>query len=371
MMLTSLEQDQFIKDVQHNCDISDARDHGIYSMCSMILKLRNLYKWEHRIEPWSEPESADLLDWVDGKEQYWQGLTEESFRPLTILGKPILPHNLGLVNKILDQGNLLYGAGHGRSMKAVFFLADILDKRIVEDCSVYILGREMAKEMANPIGLVQDGVVIIKKEALRYFLWDQFQEMRSSSRSSVSHLMNHYGLLQDGKLDHGMLRERLEFIVEQELNLFIYHEVGETLENTFPSTDFQRVVGCFPGSVIELVCRAVKDLLADTHPSGLLAYTIKNKKDSSCALYLGLLDGMREQLFPEIKDSWHRFEQSGDWSHIDRARRAGRDKFLRIARDIKEIGQMLEEGSESRVVETFRDRLLKPLGLEIVQHSSG
>lgn len=367
-MLTSLEQNQFVKDVQYNCDISDARDHGIYSMCSMILKLRNLYKWEHRIEPWSEPEPADLLDWVDDKEKYWQGLTQESFRPLTIFGKAILPHNLGLVNKVLDQGNLLYGAGHGRSMKAVFFLADILEKRLVEGCTVYILGREVAKEMASPIGLVQDGIVVIKKESLRYFLWDQIQEMRSSCKSSVNHLMNHYGLLKDGHLDHTVLRERLDVIVDEELDLFIYHEVGEILEKTFSSELFQRVVGCFPGSIIELVCRAVKDLLADTHPSGLLAYTIRNKKDSSLALYLGLLDGMREKLFPEIKDCWRYFQQSGDWAHIDRARSAGRHKFLRIARDIKEINQMVEQLPETRIIELFREKLLRPLGLEIGQH---
>ena len=48
--------------IQHNCDVSDARDHGIYSMCSLVLKLRNLYKWERGLEPWSEPDSADLLD---------------------------------------------------------------------------------------------------------------------------------------------------------------------------------------------------------------------------------------------------------------------------------------------------------------------
>ncbi len=363
-MITSLEEKQFVKDVQYNCDVSDARDHGIYSMCSMILKLRNLYKWEHRIEPWSEPEPSDLLDWVDEKEKYWQGLSEESFRPLKILDKEILPHNLDLVNQFLNHGNLLYGAGHGRSMKAVFFLADILEKRMVEGCTVYILGTERAKEMASPIGLVQDGVVIIKKESLRYFLWDQIQEMRSSCKSSIQHVLNHYGLLKNGSLDHRALQERLDYIVDQELNLFIYHEVGETLETTFSSAIFQNLIGRFPSSIVELVCRAVKDILADTHPSGLLAYTIREKKVSSLGLYLGFLDGMREKLFPEIKKHWNYFLDSDDWDHIEQARLTGRKRFLAIARDLDEIAQMIDSLPDDQIMVKFQNCILQPLGLQ-------
>jgi hypothetical protein len=363
-MITSFEQKQFVKDVQYNCDVSDAKDHGIYSMCSMILKLRNLYKWEHQIEPWSEPEPSDLLDWVDEKEKYWQGLSEKSFRPLTILNKEILPHNLDLVNQALNHGNLLYGAGHGRSMKAVFFLADILEKRVVQGCTVYILGTERAKEMASPIALVQDGAVIIKKDSLRYFLWDQFQEMRSSSKSSIQHVLNHYTLLKNGSLDHGALQERLDYIVDEELNLFIYHEVGETLETTFSRDLFQRLIGRFPSSIVELVCRAVKDILADTHPFGLLAYTIRDKKDSSLGLYLGFLDGMREKLFPEIKEYWQYFLDSGDWDYIEQARSTGRDRFLGIAGDLEEIAQMIDKVPDDQVIVEFRSRLLQPLGLE-------
>lgn len=362
-MRTSSEKQQFVQDVQFNCDISDARDHGIYSMCSMILKLRNLYKWEQRIEPWSEPEPADLLDWVDKKEQYWQGLSERSFRPLTILGKQILPHDLRLVNQALNQGNLLYGAGHGRSMKAVFFLADILETRAVEGCTVHILGKERAKEMASPVALVQDGVVVIKKESLRYFFWDQLQEMRSSRKSSIRHFLSQYGLLKDGSLDHGRFRSELDLIVDQELDLFIYHEIGETLETTLSHDVFQKIITRFPSSVVEFVCRAVKDSLADTHPHGLLASVIRARKSSSLGLYLGFLDGMREKIFPEVKTGWEFFEQSGDWDSIEQARSAGREKFLIIARSIEEIAEKIGEVPDDRIMKKFSSRIIEPLGL--------
>ena len=61
-----------LKTIKHNCDISDARDNGIYSICTLVLKLRNLYKWEHGLEPWeveqgfvlacqSTPQSDELV----------------------------------------------------------------------------------------------------------------------------------------------------------------------------------------------------------------------------------------------------------------------------------------------------------------------
>jgi len=73
---TSTSERQLIKEIQYNCDVSDARDHGIYSMCSLVLKLRNLYKWETGGQPWSEPESSELLDWIEAREQYWQDISD-------------------------------------------------------------------------------------------------------------------------------------------------------------------------------------------------------------------------------------------------------------------------------------------------------
>ena len=90
--MTASEQDiLIIKDIQHNCNISDARDHGIYTMCTMVLKLRNLYKWENDLQPWQEPEPADLLDWIEAKENYWPTIADKSYRHLHINGCTYLP----------------------------------------------------------------------------------------------------------------------------------------------------------------------------------------------------------------------------------------------------------------------------------------
>ena len=43
------------RQVQKNCDISDARHAGVYSLCGLLLRMRDLYKWEHRMVPGRSP----------------------------------------------------------------------------------------------------------------------------------------------------------------------------------------------------------------------------------------------------------------------------------------------------------------------------
>lgn len=366
-MATSIQPKSIIKDIQHNCDISDARDHGIYSMCTMVLKLRNLYKWEHGIEPWREPEPADLLDWIEAKENYWKTIVEEPYRPLGFNGKKFLPINHEDINSLFNDKQLIYGAGYGRSMKAVFFLAEKIEKRTVTGYPVLILGTERAKEMASPFAMVQDGLIYIRKESLRFFLWDHVQELRSSHRSAFRHGLQIYGLLKNGQLDQEQFKDKLDTIVEEEMNLFIYHEVGEILQTTLDSTTQQTIITHFPGSVIEHICRSIKDILADTHPDGPLAYIVREQRESTLSFYIGFLDGLRKELFPEIFCAWEQFLEKRDWQCIEQARSQCREKNLQLARKLKTISQEIGLEPDENIQQRFNNQIILPLGLDIPQ----
>jgi hypothetical protein len=354
----------FVRDIQYNCDVSDARDHGIYSMCTMVLKLRNLYKWENNLQPWEEPESAALLDWIEAKENYWASIADKSFRSLSPAGKCVDPLELEQINAALGNNSIVYGAGYGRSMKTVFFLAEKLEQRKVEGCPVLILGRELAREMASPFAMVQDGQIIIRRESLRFFFWDQIQEVRSSCRSSLRQALQYHGVSQDGVLDQDLFKNSLDTIVDQEMNLFLYHEVGEILQTTLKSEVLRTLIGHFPGSVIEFVTRAMKDILADTHPQGLLSYVIGEKREATLGFYLTFLDGLREKLFPEIKTAWQSYLADGNWAHIERARISCRRRNERMAEQIEELSCMIGKQSDETIMESFSDWILTPLGLE-------
>lgn len=360
-----LPDDTLLSDIQFNCDVSDARDHGIYSMCSMVLKLRGLYKWENGIEPWQEPEPAELLDWIEAKENYWEQLAASPFRDIRLQGNRCAAHDVAAINAAQADSRLFYGAGHGRSMKSIFFLSELLERSEVAGSPVLLLGREHAREMAAPFAMVQDDQVIIRTDPLRFFLYDHIQELRSSCRSSYRFFLKHYGLLNEHGLDQGRLPPLLGQVVEGELDFFIYHEIGEILETALGRDTLKSLVGRFPGSVIEFVCRAVRDILADTHPQGLLNHVISREKESSLALYLCFLDGLRAELFSEMTPAWNSFLEQHDWPAIQRASDTCRARTLRLAEKIATIAEHGDGCSDEEIQQQFNETILIPLGLDI------
>lgn len=357
-------QEQLITTIAANGDISDGRDHGVYTMCTMVLKLRNLYKWERGLLPWQEPSPGDLLDWIEAKENHWPTVADNSYLPLTVAGREYQPFDVEGINGALAGTRLYYGAGYGRALKAVFFLAEIVAERTVESCRVLILGRELAREMAAPFAMRQDRVILIRREMLRFFFWDQLLEVRSSCRQSLQFALDEYGVLVDGVVDQGRLRQSLDTIVEQETDLFVYHEVGEMLESTLAGEALRALIARFPGSALEHVGRALKDVLADTHPQGLLAFVIGHRRQSSLAFYLSFFDGLRQALFPEIGEAWQRQRRDGDWGHIEAARLAARTRLAEIAARYQHLAALLDQESDQHILERFAAEVLAPLGLD-------
>lgn len=355
---------KLIQTIRHNCDISDARDNGMYSICVLVLKLRNLYKWEHGIEPWQEPESKDLLGWIDAKEKYWKTIAKEPYLPLDVRGREEDPFALSVTNSLLAEDGLVYGAGYGRSLKSIFFLAEKIRDESVEGCPVVILGREMARELSSPFAMLQDGIIIIRRDPMRFFFWDHIQEMRSSSRASLHHALDRYGIFTDGQLDHVAFRRQLDTIVDEEIPIFIHHEVGEMRQHTFDSNTLRKIISTFPDTVIEYVSRAVKDVLADTHPDGMVSFIIRERRDASLGFFVGFLAGLRRILSPEIITAFDPFLQERDWGLIEQARIAGREKSLGLAEKIRAIADLIDVEDKEQIALRFSTEILAPLGLE-------
>lgn len=361
-----MSDQKIIEAVQRNCDISDARDSGIYTVCILVLKLRNYYKWERGLEPWDEPGSAEVLDWIAAKEEFWAGIADEDFLPLPIKGGRFDPFEPGPINEELAGRGRVYGAGYGRSMKSIFFLAEQLDQRLVEGCPVTIMGRESARELASPFAMLQDGGIFIRREPMRFYFWDQIREIRPSGKAAMRYSLGRYGLLGPAEtLDRALLREKLDSIVDREMEAIIHHEVGEMLEKTLDSLTLKKIVGFYPGSAIEFLARSVKDVLADTHENGMLGHIIGARKESSLGFYVAFLDGMRKTLFPEIVAAFSRFAVDGDWQVIEEARAACRCRNIARAGRLVEICQQLAEETVDRTRARLDEELLAPLGLGV------
>jgi hypothetical protein len=368
-----MSQGSLLQTITYNCDISDARDNGIYSICTLVLKLRNLYKWEHGMEPWEEPDSPVLLDWIAAKEEYWATIHAEPFSPISIDGEEVDPFLLPPVNRCLSPDNQVYGAGYGKSMKAVFFVAEVLENLQVDGFPILILGKEKARELSSPFAMLQDGVIYIRKDPLRFFFWDQIQEINPSCRVAMQQALAGYGLIKDGgSLDRERLITTFDDIVEDQLDIFIYHEVGEGQENLLDSKVLRKIIGAYPATALELLSRSVKDILADTHPKGLLSHIVTMEKKSSLGFYISFMDGMRKLLCPELTEAGKSFWRNGDWSLLQRAMKTCRENNEALAVKLQHLSQRLDRGDSPENLRQWAEtNILVPLGLQVPEREAG
>ena len=129
--------------VLQNCDITDSQNAGLFSICGLALRLRDLYKWEKGLEPWIEKDSSEILDWIGAKEQKWEELTEEDFKAIEINGSQYDPFDTTGINAVLKPHGFFYGAGYARSLKPTFFLAEVETAKGINGHPVVVLGREL------------------------------------------------------------------------------------------------------------------------------------------------------------------------------------------------------------------------------------
>ena len=353
-----------LETVRTNCAISDARDNGVFSLCILVLKLRNLYKWETGLDPWSEPESGVLLDWIAAKEESWEGYSHESFHPLPVDSSRLDPFADQEANLSLERHGLVYGAGYGRSLKAIFFIAERVVEREIDGCRALILGREKARELSAPFAMTRDNTIYFRQEPFRFYLWDQIQEMRPSGREALLFALGRYGFLdQDNSLDPARLRQGFDLLAKEEMEVYLRHEVGEMQPGPLSGRTLKKIIAAFPASPIELLARGLKDILADTHPQGMLGHIIANRREASLGFYASFLDGLRRELFTEIRPACRNFITTRNWQEIETARQICRKRIQGYAARLASLAGEIDITPTDVMKERIRREFLCPLGL--------
>ncbi len=326
--------DHFITAVRRNCDISDSLSVGLYSICGLALRLRDLYKWEHDLKPWVEKNSAQISGWIDQKENLWETLNQEDFKPLQLFGKTYDPFDTKGINQALSPHRLFYGAGYAHALKPTFFVCEIEEKQQIKDRQVIILNKELARDLLTLPALHQDHSIIVRKHAARIFLWDQMMYLKKSGRTALDYALKKCGL-PDSKPE--TRKNHLETILSVQAKTYIYHEIGELSEDVFHTATWRKMISQFPQTPVELLARTVKDLLADTHPSGTLRHIIETRSLPGIGFYAAFIDGMAKVLFPELRLAFHKFIPGEGWELIESARVSGFTRACRYARDMMDI----------------------------------
>jgi hypothetical protein len=353
--------DSIASQVLENCSISDSRHAGLYSICGLALRLRDLYKWEKGLDPWIEKESSEILDWIGEKEEQWDRLAKRDFDEIRISGGIYDPFDVGGINAVLEPEGLLYGAGYVHSLKPTFFLAYLEDKKEIEGCTVYILGRELARDLFTVPALSQDDCILVRKESAKLLLWDQMFFIKKSGQLALRYGLENYGL---NAQDPEGLHSNLARISAAEMQTYIYHELGEVKDTVFERDLWRKIIATFPHSPTELLARTVKDVLADTNKYGTLQYIVRERKTASLAFYVAFLDGLRKELFPEIIEAFREFTQTHNWQLIESAVSDGYKTAKRHAEAISAIYRMGKASNDMKGVENeIESCLLAPLNV--------
>jgi hypothetical protein len=322
--VNDIDVSQLKGQVQHNCHISDANYGGLFSLCSLLLRLRDLYKWENGLAPWQEPEPTDLLEWIDEREILWESMVNTDFESLIIDKEVYDPFDVAAINEKLRPLGLIYGAGYATAMKPSFFLAELVSSRQAGELQIDTVGRELARDLFCAPAMRQGNQILARRLAMLFSLWDQILEMRPSAKDALIFAMLQHDLdARKMRLNPNLLGPELHRVVASELETWIYHEIGEAREDVFNGYAWHEIVSTYSNTPIEIFARVIKDLLADTHEEGLLGHIIRSRKNSSVGFYITFMRPFTKLLFPEVLEAFKHFQASGDWELIEEARRIG------------------------------------------------
>ena len=340
--------DDIANQVLANCNIADSRHAGLYSICGLALRLRDLYKWENRLEPWVENDPSDVLKWIGDKEEVWEKLAEKEFKDIFLFGRRFDPFDVKEINFILERYGLIYGGGYARSLKPSFFLAALENKKEINHITVFILGREFARDLLTIPAFSQDNCIYVRKESARLFLWDHIFYVKKSGRYALKFALKNYGLKDETPKN---LHRNFYKIAADETETYIYHELGEIRDGVFDRKTWQEIIAAFPHTPIELLARTVKDLLADTGQHGTLQHIIRERKTASLAFYVAFLESFSKVLFPQIVEAFQNFTQVRDWELIEKAVADGYDSAKSRAQEIIGVYRTGREKDDMKWVE--------------------
>jgi hypothetical protein len=353
----------FINQVRFNCQVASAGQAGLFSLCGILLRLRQLYKWEHQLPPWREPEPGVVLAWIDHTERSWEALEGQTWRPLASGEISFDPCAVAAVNEHLFPQGLAYGAGLSRGLAPTCFLGELAEMRRGEEVTILVLGAELARDLDASPALCQGRLIYARKQTLAYYLWDHLSDPTQQNNpflkiALAAHQMTLEGLLRAPEAH----AEQFQALVAAELEAVIHHEVGEALEPSL-ETAFPTILELYPQTRVELWARALKDALADVNEAGRLFYLIKERQLPSLALMLAWRPGLYSLLLPELEPAFGKMLATGDWEVLDRARRDSLERLRQMAAGVNLLLASEENVSPQWVREELTRQYLAPLGL--------
>lgn len=305
--------------VQNNCHIADAQYARDMTLCTYLLEMREFYRWENDLPPGAALPREDVGRWINEREALWEGVADRQLEPLPLNGNLYEPFAASSINQTLLPQGLVYGAGIGRFRKPHFFLGRLARQERHDGLTVLVCDCEYARDLTAIPAALQGGTVIVRREALRQWLWEKTEAWGMKQRpGAMARALAAY----DYELDPVAALARM---TERETETLILHERGEHAAGRLLGSAWEEMVGAFESRRAELVARAVRDNLADCQVT--LPALLADRNHASLHFWFANFDGMRRELFPSLAAAY----EQGDTDRLQAAVATGCQHWHAVA----------------------------------------
>ncbi len=300
---------QLIEAVQTNCHISDARHAGSYTLCTYLMKMRELFRWEQGLGFDEDLDRDALGEWVKKREHDWENIEDHDYAAIEINGNRYDPFDQDAINTALADDDLIYSGGFGVNSVAHFFLAHVHERRQMGGDRILIAGKELARDLTAPPAMTRDGTVFLRREALRRLLWERVQEWRwNEADNAMGKALAFYELEEN-------LNAGLNQLTEDQIEVILWHETGELAAGEILSEEWEKLLQSVSGLPAEIRLRAVRDNLADALST--LKKILQRGQPHYLHFYFGMLTPLRKKLQPGLIKAYQHWSETNSSSELE------------------------------------------------------
>lgn len=316
----------FVAGVQANCHAADAKHARSMTLCTYLLEMRELYRWEHAFAQTAVLPRAEVSRWIGEREALWRDYEDADYRPLPLPGGEVDPFDVEAANATLLPLGLVYGAGIGRFGKPQFFVGELFRDERRDGVRILVAGREYARDVAPAPAATRGGTVYVRQDGLRRVLWER-AEAWSLKRSdgAMRAALDAYGFADDAE-------EALARMAAAETETLILHELGECRAGRLLGPQWEAMLGGLTDRRTETFVRAARDHLADCLVT--LPALVDRDAAASIHFWFANLDGVRRELAPGLRDAYAAWRAGDGGTALRASAEAGAARWERTCADV-------------------------------------
>jgi len=327
--------------IQNNCHISDAQYAGNYTLCIYLLKMREFYRWEKQLPFTHKIDNTNIGEWLTQREGLWDEIDEQPLQNLSIAQQPLDCFESTEINRQLEKEKLVYSGGYGLYGKPVFFIGELLHKEVHGDYTLYISGKEFARDLAAPPGMMQDKTVYIRRESLRRFIWEKFEEsLWHKQENPLSRALACYDFKNQPEA-------ALEKMTDNEVDTVLQHELGEIAAGKILGESWADMIAHLPHSQAEIMARAVRDNIADM--TSTLPKLLDKNEAAQIHFYFANLSSMRKMIFPSLPEAYKEWLEKKNTRKLKSVIKLASEHWINMAEQMLDIYKLHGKNSQRKI----------------------